>query len=263
MDLLEERAKTILDDKIKRLIRILKFKSSPIVLKGSASLQSQRFFSDYDLMTIVTPKPSVDVAYSQFGRILTKILAEDDVWITEVKLQTLGGKKIKILPKQVFTKKTLENVWPDIDIVKIDLVARASGRFIEVSCIYKFGETASTPEEYLKTLTSDIEELTKEREWYKILKRIFSIAKIKKQRSLMTRLTAVFNGPLGAKYQEISNLEAIALVLKHYDDEITKRKAELNLKDIKHPGPLSEVEKAAKTARTELNKEAKKIYVGL
>ena len=260
MDILEERAKSALDDKVKRLLRILKFKTSPIVLKGSSSLSSQQYFSDYDLMTVIDPKPSADQAFKEFGKILTKVLAEDDVWIIELKLQTLGGKKIRFLPKQVFTKKRLDAVWPDIDFVKLDLIVRASERLIELSCIYKFGATATKPEEYLSMLKSDIEELTREKEYYKILKRLFSIAKIKKQTATMRRLTQVFNGPLGAQYQRISNLEAIALLLQNYDDEVTKRKAELNLKDIKHTGPVSGVAAEAKRLRSDLNAQAKRIY---
>lgn len=260
MDLLEERAKSVLDDKVKRLLRILKFKSSPIVLKGSSSLSSQRYFSDYDLMTVIDPKPSADKAFKEFGKILGKVLAEDDVWFIELKLQTKEGKKVKFLPKHVLTKKQFDTVWPDIDFIKLDLIVRASDRLIELSCIYKFGATTTKPEEYLAMLKTDIEELTKEKEWYKILKRLFSIAKIKKQTDTMRRLTAVFNGPLGAQYQRISNLEAITLLLKNYDDVVTKRKAELNLKDIKHTGPISDVGAEAKHLRLALNKEAKRIY---
>jgi hypothetical protein len=263
MDLLEERAKSDLDDKVKRLLRILKFKSFPIILKGSAALQSQQYFSDYDLMTVIDPKPSVDVAYHQFGKILNQVLAEDDVWITELKIQTLSGKKIRFAPRQVFTYKRLAAVWSDIDFVKIDLIIRASDRITELSCIYKFGATASKPEEYLKMLRTDIEDLTKAREWYKILKRQFSIAKIERKPALMRRLTAVFNGPLGAKYQQISNLEAIALLLSYYDDTLTRRKAELNLKDIKHRGRIEDVARDAKAMRADLNAEAKKVYAAL
>ena len=263
MDLLEERAKSGLDDKVKRLLRLLKFKSFPIVLKGSAALQSQRYFSDYDLMTVIDPKPSAESAFEEFGKILKKVLAEEDVWIVEVKLQTLGGKKVRFAPRQVFTLKRLAAVWSDIDFVKIDLIIRASGRLMELSCIYKFGATESKPEEYLKMLRQDIEELTKQREWYKILKRQFSIAKIERKPALMKRLSAVFNSPLGAKYQQISNLEAIALLLKNYDDTITKQKAELNLKDIKHAGDLSDVEKDAKAMRAQLNAEARRVYASL
>jgi hypothetical protein len=260
MDLLEERSKGELDDKVKKVLGFLKYKKYPLVLKGSSSLKSQRYYGDYDLMTIIPVNQTAEEAYRQFTRILSRALSEDDVYFIELKLQTQDGKKVRFHPKQTFALKQLQNVWSDIDFVKIDFIVRASSRFVELSVIYKFSKDTPTTTEYLQMLRDDIEQLVREKEWYKALKREFSIAKIQNERNKMKRLTAVFNSDLGALYQKISNLEAIQLVLENYDDPLTEKKALLNLQDLKLSIPLTQINATALADRKRLNATAKPLY---
>jgi hypothetical protein len=53
MDILQLRPVSQFVDEIKELMKIFHIPNTPLQLKGSASLQSQRFFSDYDFFSNV------------------------------------------------------------------------------------------------------------------------------------------------------------------------------------------------------------------
>jgi hypothetical protein len=86
MNILELRPVSQLVDEIKQLIKILHLPHTPLQLKGSASLQSQRFFSDYDFFSNV-PHYSVNEAWELFSGIRSKLIAKPDVYLIEIKLQ--------------------------------------------------------------------------------------------------------------------------------------------------------------------------------
>lgn len=260
MNILEPQDKIALDDSLKSLFNKLKFKRFPIVLKGSSSLKSQRYFSDYDLFSSIKGKYSSKVAFKEFSKILSRLFDTPDVYFTELKLQTKDGNKYKWFPFENFNGADFAKEWDSVDFVKLDCILRSNNRFIEVSIIYKFSVDKLTKTDYVKELEDDIEGLKKENKYYKILKRLFSIAKLNKNKELLLKLNSVFNSNLGALYQKISNLEAIKLLLTYYKDDITKKKAEINLKDIKEDSDLSQLNKNISKNSKILNKSAKEIY---
>ena len=75
---------------------------------------------------------------------------------------------------------------------------------------------------------------------------------------MLLYLTDVFNSPLGEDYQKLSNLEAIKKVMENYDDERTKKRIELNLKEI--GVPEKQINKTIKKLKSSLSKSAMKIY---
>ena len=250
MNILEKRPAAQYHDDLKKIMKLLTFKTK-LELKGSSSLASQRYFGDYDLFCVLD-KPVKSEFFKFITDLIKKIDESSDLWFIELKLQ--GKKKVKFYHGDVIEFKN----WEDVDFVKMDLVARVENRFTEVSVIYSFVTTPLSTEEYLKSIQSDIKELQKEGKYYKILKRHFNIAKAKCDRKELLRLGKVFNGPLGEKYQVLSNLDAIQLVLEHYQDDDLVKKIETNVKDLK----LAHVPSLiawAKAQSAELNQSAKSI----
>ena len=245
MDILEKKQKGEFDNDLKDIIKILKFKNNPIELKGSSSLKSQQYFSDYDIFTIIRYNYGVEEIYDEFHKILNNIISSYDLYFIEFKLQTKKGKKFKWLPNDEFGFEEFKKHFKDIDFAKIDIVARNQNIFIEVSCNYIFndeislsGDNITNEKQNIKDineLTDGIKDLKKENNYFKILKRMFSIYKLQNDTHKIKMLNKIFNSDMGMTYKKISNLEAIKLVKEHYKDADTKKKIEINLLDIKEP----------------------------
>jgi hypothetical protein len=72
-------------------------------------------------------------------------------------------------------------------------------------------------------INDDIKELSKNKEYYKVLKRQFNIYKANKDYPKLLELTEYFNSDIGKKYQTKSNLEAIKKILSICKDTLTNR----------------------------------------
>jgi hypothetical protein len=257
MDIVELRPVSHLVDEIKQLIKILHLPHTPLQLKGSASLQSQRYFSDYDFFSNVPHYP-VDEAWKLFNEIRSKLLEKPDVYLIEIKLQ---GKKKERFHKEPIDKEVFYEMYPP-ELIKFDLVDRISGIFTSVSCIYSFTKEAMTKEDFIKSLQEEIVELKKEGMWYKVLKRQFAIYKAENDKEKLVSLSGLFNSPLGLAYQKVANIDAILEVLGYYKDKDTMRKIKLNLKDI-HLKSIASLQKERKKLYGLINPYAKSVYEDL
>lgn len=251
MDITERRPPSQYTAELKKLIKFLTYKKHKLVLKGSASLASQHYFSDYDFFSFIR-RTNADDFYQFLTMLVKRIESHPDMWFLELKLQTTGGKKYRELNRKVFDK-----AWPTLEFVKIDLVARLDNVFTEIGVIYSLTEADQTPEEYKKSIMDDINELTKEKKWYKILKRKFNIYKADGNKKQMLRLSKIFNGKLGKEYSVVSNLNTIQKVLEIDQDPSTIKKIQINLKDLQLPANIDDVEDWLSQRSTALNNEAK------
>jgi hypothetical protein len=259
MDILQKKDKSDFDNDLKDVIKVLRFKNVPMELKGSSSLKSQLYFSDYDLFTNIMLNYGVNEVYDEFRKILNNVISSYDLYFIEFKLQTKKGKKYRWHPNDEFKFEDFKKAFKDLDFAKIDIVLRTTNIFIEVSCIYKFSQEELPSEDYISGLKKDIKELKKEDNYYKVLKRLFNIFKVEGDSHNIEVLTRVFNSELGKQYKKISNLEAIQSLKEYYKDADTKKKIEINLSDIKEP----QNENNLKKYKSELNQKAKKIYNNL
>ena len=257
MDVLERRPERDYSAELKKLIKMLQYPKSKVELKGSASLVSQKYPSDYDLFSTV-PKDK-EKLYDFLVELLTTLEGADDLWFVELKLQTLAGRKIRVFPGGHLKREDWDKVFDKLDFVKLDLIARISGFFTEVSIIYSIADKEQTPEEYIASLQKDIKELAKEKKWYKILKRKFNILKAEGDKKGLLRLSRVFNGELGKEYQIVSRLEAIEKVLEVDQDPQTIKKASISLKDLHFPPEVENLSEWVKQRSADLNAKAKKL----
>lgn len=258
MNILQKKNITEIDDKIHKLIREITLPNSKIILLGSSSLKSQRYFSDYDFYCDVKIDTSKQV-YEKFSHILDIIKSYPNCYFIELKLQTKDGSKKKIHNIKDFKLVDVERFMDNADFIKIDLIVYTDYEFIEVSVIYNFNNKIMTKEEYMKSLTDDIKDLEKDGEYYKILKRMFSLYKFNGNTKKLLQLSKIFNSPLGAEYKKASNLSTLSLLTDNYKDKETKAKVKINLKAIGE-GPDIRIGKREKEIRKKLNDEAKKIY---
>ena len=87
MDILEKKQKGEFNDEVKKLISQLQFLNNPIDIKGSSSLKSQQYFSDYDLFTAVGTKNNPNKVFDTFVKMFKKISDDDDNYFIEFKIQ--------------------------------------------------------------------------------------------------------------------------------------------------------------------------------
>jgi len=256
MELLETKKPIKYNDDIKMLLKILKFYKLPIDIKGSYILENIKFFSDYDLYTDVKNlNLTTKEIYEEFVRILRNILENNNTYFTEFKIQNTNNTKYKYFPNDEFSLSSFSNNFnkENIDYCKIDLVLFSDNKFTEVSCIYNFSSKPIQKEQIIKKLDNDIKDLKKENNYFKILKRLFSIYKIKDDKNKVDYLLRFFNSE-GEIYKNKSNIDAIELVKKYYNDALTKKRIETNLNEINYN------EKVFKNNEKILNNKSKEIY---
>jgi hypothetical protein len=269
--ILEERAPLHFKEELKQLIKLLTPPGAPkrLQLKGSAGLTSQQYPSDFDLFSDLS---EADYSPNKFVAFLKSLLAavdqHPDCWFVELKVQTKSGKKVRLHPgdKLDALAAQVKKLWPQLDIIKIDLIARIEGQFSEVSAIYKLAAGDAAPADataaYRRSLEDDIKELSAEKRWYKVLKRQFNLTKTEppsaERSARLKQLSKVFNGPLGELYQTLSRLEAIETVVGLYPDAADK--ARLAIKDMHLPAEaLADPDEWAERSAKEMNSAAKKI----
>ena len=86
----------------------------------------------------------------------------------------------------------------------------------------------------VKSLKDEITISKSEKEYYKVLKRSFSLLNITNPNdSRIGTLLKFFNSGFGALYKMMSNLQTIKILLDNYSNVDVKKKIEINLKDIK------------------------------
>ena len=112
----------------------------------------------------------------------------------------------------------------------------------------------------INSLNTDARNLIDEGNYYKALKRFFGIFKQVKDKKMLVKLSKFFNSENGQKYQIVSNLKAIKLLLENYDDDITKKKVILNLKDLHISPNIDDIDNIISDLEKQYNKNAKKIY---
>jgi hypothetical protein len=231
MNILEKR---VHNDDVLHLISDLRFGKMPIELVGSASLRNQRYFSDYDFFS-VTGKSTPYKTYEELNNIIRKISNNSNYYPIELKIQLDNGEKIKKFHPIDLSYDEFKSAFNIIDFIKIDLVLFTDSRFIEVSIIYKMNITKKfTVDMYTRELQKDIQELKKEKNYYKILKRYFNLARVTNNKDLMISLMKLFNSDVGQMYQYKSNLEAIKLVKDFYkNDDKVKQKIKVNYSKIR------------------------------
>jgi hypothetical protein len=257
MDIVALRPPSQWSDDFKRIVKLLTIGKCKLQLLGSASLSSQRYYADYDLVCFQTDLYKM---FTSVKQVIESIKKDPSLYFIECKIQSKKGKKVRWTPKKELTKEEFDDAMKDIDYLKIDLVAWCDSQFTEVSCNYYPKPPSFTTEMYVDDLKKDIKGLSREGQWFKILKRYFSIYRALKQKDKLIELTKIFNGELGQEYKVISNLKTICLLLNHYHDQTTIKKVEVNLKDLKLEESIPNVNTYVERRLRSLNSKAKKLY---
>jgi hypothetical protein len=107
--------------------------------------------------------------------------------------------------------------------------------FIEASCNYNFNKKPQSDEELKKELEQNITELKKDNNYFKVLKKLYLLSLSKNDTNKIELLKSFFNSDIGSIYKNISNINAIKIVQKYYNDALTKKRIETNLINLNYP----------------------------
>lgn len=193
---------------------------------GSFSLESQRNAGDIDLDVYVEGKIDHDFVEKELLKIIKNIDDSLKMFFIELKIQYKDGKKNKFGADKIDSIKIPTQNFNNIEFMKIDCVIYYDGHFKEMSINYWLNPDRKN---VVKEIEKDIVEQLKEKNYYKVVKRLFSIAKIKDDKPRGKLISTFLNNYTGGEYKQLSNLKAIKLLLENYDDPLIRQMIRANL----------------------------------
>ncbi|WP_395652575.1 hypothetical protein [Brevundimonas sp.] len=246
--------KKVPDKLLYNIVQLLKFKNNYIELKGSASYTNLIYSSDIDLFSKIKKKYDSKTIYNEIKDIIERTNI-NNLYFIEFKLQKKNGDKIKFNDPNKIT----ENIFNpnEIEFIKLDYILRFNYIFTELSIIYSFSESKIN---FKTSILNDIKELVKNKQYYKILKRKFSLLDKTKDIKKLLLLMRFFNSETGREYSQLNNLKAIKLLIDNYSDPITEKLIENNLEILKIKPNINLIDKNIKIKEAQVNKNGLEIY---
>jgi len=233
MDVIE---KTYPKQQIITVMNILQFNSNPIQLVGTGGLKSQLYPADYDFMSKIIKKLSVEKSYIEFQNILNDIQKQSNLFFIEFKFQMKNGDKFKILDIGKFNKDTFNKYFKpnNIQYCKIDLILNLSGHFKEVSCIYFFSDELFDAKTYTQALLKDAKDYYDDGKYYKSLKRLMIASKTESppDRNLIVAISKLFNSEVGKLYQKKNEIDAGIIFMEKYNSLFDGKLVKVFIKNI-------------------------------
>jgi hypothetical protein len=239
------------------IIKPFKIDGFNIDLKGTASIKSQLYYSDYDILNI-------GQNWREFNKkimdVVKKLEENPNYKFKEFKIQYENKNKIKYNKVEDIN---LNNVkYQNVDFIKLDYYIIDKGLLRDISAIYT---TKSLQiKDFMKSMNEDINELLKEGNYFKVLKRYYSLlTNFKNQQRLtdegitiLNNLIKFFNSTYGELYKDTSILKTLKDYIEQYKkDKIYKQT--LNSMNLRSSINL---EKRIKANEKKYNKEAFKQF---
>ena len=255
------------DPEINKFLKELQYKNDKILVKGSNNYLNQKYFSDYDLYANLVQTDSKDI-FDNIMKIINKTNDNPDMYFIEMKIQKSNGEKIKFNKIDDITFDKFNKNFSNLDYIKLDYVVRVYNNLFEMSCNYFFSsEKERNSDNIVKELLESIKDLKKENNYFKILKRIFSINNFYNQNDKLVdektvNLISKFlnSDEYGKMYQIMGILEANKKLVENYNDKNTIKKIIINLKDLGYAPDIRIINKEIKDIYKKINNEAKNIY---
>jgi hypothetical protein len=162
------------------------------------------------------------ITKEQYDKIVESSKDQDELYENARKLWTIRwnnkelDKGYKVLSKG--RKKTFIDAVDDKTIIKIDVVSLINGKFVEFSNIYEIYNKGKVVNlaltNIIESVKEDIRIYHKKKMWLKMLKRIFVIARLRKDTKLIETLTQLFNSNVGLLYKIRADFGTLALILE-------------------------------------------------
>jgi len=222
---------------------------------GSASNQDILYYSDFDLSTF--EKVSLQSIKKIFQNKFKEALKDRAIFITDFKCGEVDGEPVRWNKNNIKTGSqivdgkqiTLEECLLMPSTIKMDIVALIDGDFVEFSDNYylsvngvkNYSDEEVSKNVLLKELEKSAKEYYDEPNYFKYLKRVFSIKTMKNQST--KKLIDFFNSQVGLLNKSKTDLETLILVLENKFRKVKLEDVCNNIQIIKQNiGGISEVE---------------------
>jgi len=221
---------------------------------GSASNDEILYYSDFDLSTF--EKVSLQSIKKIFQNKFKEALKDPTIFITDFKCGEIDGEPVRWNKTNIKTgsqivdgkRITLEECLLMPSTIKMDIVALIDGDFVEFSDNYylsvngvkNYSDEEVSKNVLLKELETSAKEYYDEPNYFKYLKRVFSIKTMKNQST--TKLVDFFNSQVGLLNKSKTDLETLILVLENKFRKVKLEDVCNNIQIIKQNiGGVSEV----------------------
>lgn len=197
----------------KRLIKLLSFKEKPIIIGSAGS--GVKNYNDIDI--------NINVSLDDKDEIFKRLeILDKDYFITNIKIQNKDVKyKFKDLNDYYEKYETLIN--KNTDFLKVDFKAIEDNKIISYEIIFFFKPKTK------KSLISDINQLLKKENYWKALKRLFSIARFNKDEGKIKLFKEIIDSDIGLIGKYLSLIDTLDELSATVDIEnLDKFKKELN-----------------------------------
>lgn len=178
---------------------------------GSASMKAILYAGDYDANETISGSPA-KVAKGLQG-VIRRLKALPGVIIGDIKCGGSMEEPRRWTPAQVLAGEGLAEAVKEKAMRKIDAVANINGRYVELSTVYQYPDEELGVNEFVKELQEVTREKLREGDYFKALKRYFSIQRVKDTNKVEPMLE-IFNGDLGILYSVISDIEVLEYLLE-------------------------------------------------
>jgi hypothetical protein len=252
------------DSEVQKYLSYFALSGMQMSLKGSSQYKDLLYRSDYDVLINVRKDIAPTKVFNDLKEVLERISKDDNTYFIELKLQTKEDHKTRFHHGDNFSYSDFEKDYANLKFFKIDIVMLIKNRFFEASCIYALSnDELLTKENIVKNIKQDIEEYLAEGNYYKVLKRWFSIYVMYNAVSSIDLLVSVFNSELGKLYEKICNLQGIEVLHKYYEDDKTLQRINNNLELLGETFNIKTIHRKINAYLKLLNTEARKIYKGM
>ena len=244
------------NDAVVNIGKIMSLESKVNVV-GSASIKRPVYYSDYDLFENVYGK-SDRAVYNHFKNVFEIIRRSDNVVISDFKCGETNGTSLRWTYEEMKNDNnqgvTFAEALRHKSMIKMDIIALISGRFIEITEVYNIyldGEPNMSPslDDIVDDITKEYSDEVRDGNYMKALKRMFSLLKLKgEEPRKQDILLDYFNSPEGLVYRCKNDLETMYLVLDSPKFDLSEIRESLQLlKEILSAFPVvNDLEKISK-----------------
>ena len=226
MSILSHKELEEFDADAQKYISYFELPGMQLKINGSSQYKNLLYRSDYDILISVKIGTPATEVFNHLRATLEKIEKDTNTFFVELKLQTKDNKKYRFYRKDTFSFTDFEAHYAQLAFFKVDMVMCVKDKLWEASCVYSMTpENELKFDEIVKDIKKDLEEYKKEGQFYKVLKRLFSLHILHNNVSQVELLMRIFNSKLGKTYERVSNMKAIELLYAYYstDDKAVEK----------------------------------------
>lgn len=200
-------------EQIKDIFELISFNDDGYIIEGSNLYKSMDYPYDFDLYEVVKTNKTIEEAKNDAMRLFKNMFREikkmDNVYFMDFKCGlSKDGEKLRWTPDEIIdgihkeTKIKLIDCLDDKTLTKIDLIAFIDGEYEEFTNIFELRKI--TPKNFRDApeiaLNEGIKEEIKNGNYYKALKKLYSISRFNKDYKMIEKLNEIFNSDLGKLY---------------------------------------------------------------